>query len=70
MTLLLDPRGQKPEKKEKSRYETRMMRENNSFFNSPTVPGFVPRSWGLRQLDLVMVTGAGPNVIDWRPGIG
>jgi len=28
------------------------------------------RSWGLRQLDLVKVTGAGPNLIDWRPLIG
>jgi hypothetical protein len=28
------------------------------------------RSWGLRDEDLVKVTGAGPNVIAWRPGIG
>ena len=28
------------------------------------------RSWGLRHGDLVKVTGDGPNLIDWHPGIG
>ncbi len=28
------------------------------------------RWWGLRRFNLVKVTGAGPNVIDWRPETG